>query len=63
MQASHLKSLKDKHDQLERKIHAERTRPSHSDVTIERLKKEKLKVKELIARMENAPPDEARSGT
>ncbi|MBU6475530.1 MAG: YdcH family protein [Alphaproteobacteria bacterium] len=63
MQASHLKSLKDKHDRLERKIRDERVRPSHDDVLIERLKKEKLQVKELIARMENAPPEEARAGT
>lgn len=59
MQTSHLKALQHKHSRLEQDIHAEMAHPARDVVLIERLKKEKLHIKELIARTQQ----EARSGT
>lgn len=49
MHASHLKALKEKHTKLEHDIHSEMGHASRNDVLIEKLKKEKLHIKELIA--------------
>lgn len=57
MQTAHLKALKDKHAKLERNIHREQVHAARDEVLIERLKKEKLYVKELIARNERARSD------
>jgi hypothetical protein len=50
MQASHLKALQQKHSKIERDIHAEMTHAARNNILIERLKKEKLHIKELIVR-------------
>ncbi len=52
MQTSHLKALRDKHEKLERDIHGERVHAARNDVLIERLKKERLHLKERIDRMQ-----------
>ena len=54
MQTSHLKALKEKHQKLEREIHGESTHAARNDAMIERLKKEKLHLKEKIERAERA---------
>jgi len=50
MQTAHLKALKTKHSKLEQDIHSEMAHASCDDNRIERLKKEKLHIKEQIAR-------------
>jgi hypothetical protein len=50
MQTSHLKALQNKHSKLEQDIHAEMVHAARDEVRIEKLKKEKLHVKELIIR-------------
>ena len=50
MQTSHLKALKSKHSKLERDIRSEQTHAARNEELIERLKKEKLYIKERIAR-------------
>jgi hypothetical protein len=50
MQTSHLKALQDKHRRLEQNIHSERLHPACDNMLVDRLKKEKLHIKELIAR-------------
>jgi hypothetical protein len=57
MQASHLKALKEKHTKLEQDIHSEQIHAARDDGRIERLKKEKLHVKELIVRTEETGTD------
>ena len=52
MQASHLKALQTKHSKLEHDIHSELTHAARDEMRIEKLKKEKLHVKELITREE-----------
>lgn len=52
MSAAHLTALKSKHEMIERSIHEEQKHPSVNSVIIERLKKQKLHIKEEIARME-----------
>ena len=54
MQTSHLKALKTKHSKLERDIHSEQLHPARNEELIERLKKEKLHVKERIARSQES---------
>lgn len=49
MHTAHLKALKNKHTKLEHDIHCEMNHPSRNEVLIEKLKKEKLHVKEMIA--------------
>lgn len=51
MQTSHLRALNEKHEKLERSIHKEMTYPAHNTTLIERLKKEKLLIKEKIERV------------
>jgi len=52
MQTAHLKALKDKHERLEKSIHTEQTHVARNSALIEKLKKEKLHLKEEIARYE-----------
>jgi len=49
MHTAHLKALKNKHTKLEQDIHSEMSHPSRNDMLIEKLKKEKLYLKEMIA--------------
>jgi hypothetical protein len=53
--SAHLQELSDKHRQLERRIEDEENRPGSDDVAIRRLKQEKLKLKDEIARLESPP--------
>ena len=48
---AHLQELSDKHRQLERRIEDEIARPGSDDMTIRRLKREKLKLKDQITRL------------
>jgi hypothetical protein len=50
--AAHIAELAEKHRLLERKIQAEASRPGSDDLEIHRLKLEKLKLKDEIARSE-----------
>lgn len=50
---AHLAELSEKHRLLERRIEEEVTRPGSDDLTIQKLKKEKLKLKDMIARLES----------
>ena len=49
--AAHIAELAEKHRLLERKIEEEVARPGSDDVEIHRLKLEKLKLKDQIARL------------
>jgi hypothetical protein len=49
--SSHLQELSEKHRQLERRISEEISRPGSDDLTIRRLKQEKLKLKDEINRL------------
>ena len=51
--ASHLAELSEKHRSLERKIQDEMSRPGGDDVLITRLKLEKLKLKDEMAKLKN----------
>ena len=48
MDNAHLIALETKHDGLEAKIEAEHQRPLPDDLAIVRLKKEKLRLKDVI---------------
>lgn len=48
---AHLQELSDKHRQLERRIEEEIARPGSDEIEIRRLKQEKLKLKDEIARL------------
>lgn len=50
MENAHSSALLAKHAGLDARIAAERCRPSPNDVLIASLKKQKLKIKEMIAR-------------
>ncbi len=50
MQNSHLKALKTKHNKLEQDIRSEQVHAARDEERIEKLKKEKLHVKEQIVR-------------
>ncbi|MBI3440640.1 MAG: YdcH family protein [Proteobacteria bacterium] len=54
MQESRLKALKNKHEKLERHIQQERAGAAGNDVLINRIKKEKLHLKEEIARLQDS---------
>jgi hypothetical protein len=56
--AAHIAELAEKHRLLERKIEEEVARPGSDDIEIHRLKLEKLKLKDQIARL--AGDDETR---
>ena len=49
--ATHLAELSDKHRTLERRIEEEMARPGSSDFEIAKLKREKLKLKDEMARI------------
>ena len=49
--SSHLQELSEKHRQLERRIEEEIGRPGSDDLTIRRLKQEKLKLKDQITKL------------
>ena len=50
--AAHLAELSEKHKLLERRIEQEMSRPGSTDQEITRLKLEKLKLKEEIAKLQ-----------
>lgn len=52
---SRIVSLKDRHASLEDRIHAEDTRPRPDGEALNRLKVEKLRLKEEMARLQSAP--------
>jgi hypothetical protein len=54
MQNSHLRALKEKHERIERYIHTERAHPARDEIMIERMKKERLHLREEIERVEKA---------
>lgn len=49
--SSHLDQLRRKHADLERRLQAERIRPGFDDLSLSALKKEKLRLKDEIARL------------
>ena len=49
--AGHLAELSEKHRMLEMKIQEELARPSADDLQINRLKKEKLRIKDEMAKL------------
>ena len=51
---AHLVELGEKHRLLERRIQEAAARPGSSDAEIRRLKREKLKIKDEIARLQGA---------
>jgi hypothetical protein len=55
----HVDSLRSKHRHLEQLIDDEQHRPLPDQVTVSRLKKEKLLIKEEIERLERAAASEA----
>ncbi len=50
--SSHLAELSEKHRSLERQIEEELSRPGTSDLEISKLKKEKLKIKDEIVKLQ-----------
>jgi hypothetical protein len=50
--AGHLAELSEKHRMLEQKIQEELSRPGSDDLQIIRLKKEKLKIKDELTKLE-----------
>jgi hypothetical protein len=50
---AHLQELSERHRQLERRIEQEVARPGSDDVEIRRMKREKLKLKDEMARLED----------
>jgi hypothetical protein len=50
--AAHLAELSEKHRLLERKIEEEASRPGADDVRLRRLKQEKLKLKDEMAKLQ-----------
>lgn len=46
-----IESLRARHAELERHLHAMQTSPSSEDTELQRLKREKLKIKDEIARL------------
>jgi uncharacterized protein len=48
MENAHLASLEAKHADLDRKIHEERCRPAPDETLIHQLKREKLKIKDVL---------------
>jgi hypothetical protein len=49
MQSAHMMSLEAKHANLDAQLSQENSRPAPDDTLIARLKKEKLRIKQLIA--------------
>jgi hypothetical protein len=51
--ASHLAELSEKHRSLERQIAEEMSRPGADDLEISKLKREKLKIKDEMAKLQS----------
>ena len=51
--AAHLAELSEKHRNLERRIEEEMARPSADEVQISRLKREKLRIKDEIVKIQS----------
>lgn len=51
--SAHLQELSEKHRQLERRIEEEAARPGSDDAVLRKLKREKLKLKDEIVRLES----------
>jgi hypothetical protein len=51
--SAHLAELSEKHRSLERQIEEELNRPGADDLQISRLKKEKLKIKDEMTKLES----------
>jgi hypothetical protein len=51
--SAHLQELSERHRQLERRIEEEIARPGSDDLEIRRMKQEKLKIKDEIARLQS----------
>ncbi|QZH73757.1 MAG: YdcH family protein [Erythrobacter sp.] len=49
MESSHVSALQEKHRGLESRLKEEMNRPAPNEVTIQMLKKQKLRIKEEIA--------------
>lgn len=49
MESSHIAALQSKHEGLERRIHEEMNRPHPDEVTLQTLKKQKLRIKEELS--------------
>lgn len=56
--ASHLSALVQKHKTLERQIEDELSRPSANEIRVQELKRQKLKLKDEIARLKTGPAGE-----
>lgn len=56
--ASHLSALVNKHKTLERQIEDELSRPSANEIRVAELKRQKLKLKDEITRLKEAPAGE-----
>lgn len=54
MHAGHLQALKRRHEQIEFHLHEEGKSPSCDEALLDRLKREKLRVKEEIERLKKA---------
>ena len=52
---SHIESLKGRHATLESRIHDEDTRPRPNDDALNRLKLEKLRLKDELERLQRSP--------
>ena len=50
---AHIHELSEKHRNLDRMIHEELARPSGDDIKIARLKREKLRLKDLIEQLKS----------
>lgn len=52
----HMEALTRRHRELDRKIEAERVRPSHDDMYIAALKRRKLEIKDELERLRQSEP-------
>jgi len=52
--AAHLAELSEKHRMLEQRIQEELARPGSDDLQITKLKKEKLRIRDEMAKLENS---------
>lgn len=50
--SAHLEELNQRHRALERKLEEEMARPGSDDIEVRKLKQEKLKIKDELARLE-----------
>ena len=51
MESSHANALQQKHEELDRQIQAEMNHPMPDETLIHQLKKQKLRIKEELARL------------